>query len=266
MADMTFAYTVPLNGSQLCLRPALQRDIPRLRRLWKEAFQDDDVYLDAFFEAAFDPCRCRVLTHGQALLGAAYWLNCSLENQRLAYVYAVAIARDHRGQGLGSALMDGLHRALAQQGYDGVLLVPGSESLRQYYRRFGYRTVSYHREFLAAAERSIPVTEIDACRYFLLRRQLLPEKGVIQENENMRLLARFARFYEADGAIAAVSPEDGSCFELLGDPHRAGGIAAALGLSACRVRTPGSQRPYAMGRSLTDLPLADKLYLGFGFD
>lgn len=266
MADINSRDTFCLKGLEFCLRPARQTDIPHLRQLWKDAFHDEDAYLDIFFRTAFAPARCRVLLQDRGLLGAAYWLECTLEKRRLAYVYAVAITPGKQGQGLGTALMEGLHRALAREGYDGVLLVPGSEGLRQYYRRFGYRTVSYHREFLAAAGKPICLTEIDMRRYSSLRRRYLPENGVVQERENLELLAQLARFYEGDGFAAVISPDDGFCLELLGECDRAGGIAAALGLAACRVRTAGSQLPYAMGKSLTEVPLPDKIYFGFGFD
>ena len=36
--------------------------ISDLRSLWKEAFGDGDVFLDAFFETAFTPRRCRCIT------------------------------------------------------------------------------------------------------------------------------------------------------------------------------------------------------------
>ena len=37
---------------------AKEADIPALRRLWKQAFGDDDQLLDSFFSIAFSPDRC----------------------------------------------------------------------------------------------------------------------------------------------------------------------------------------------------------------
>lgn len=259
--------TEPLPKTAQChLRPPAQEEIPKLRQLWKDAFGDEDAFLDIFFRTAFSPARCRCLLRNRELLGAAYWLDCKLDNRSLAYVYAVAIVPGAQGQGLGTILMDSLHSVLAREGYDGVLLVPGDEGLRQYYRRFGYRTVSYHREFTADATAPICLTEIDARRYGTLRRQFLPKNGIVQEGESLALLAQLARFYEGNTFIAALSPDEGVCLELLGSDWEAGGIAAALGFAACKVRTAGQDRPYAMGKSLTDVPFPDKIYFGFGFD
>lgn len=239
-------------------------DIPRLRQLWKDAFGDGDSYLDIFFTTAYAPERCIVLIRDGGIAGGAYWLDCSLEGRKLAYVYAVAIAPAMQSRGLGTLLMEQIHRHLAHRGYDAVLLVPGDERLRQYYRRFGYRTISHHRRFTAAAGTATSITEIDAPEYARLRRRYLPRGGIVQEGENLALLSALARFYRGEDFLAALS--GGGCLELLGNEAAAPAITAALCLDQCRFRTPGRDTPYAMGKPLTDAPLPGELYLGFGFD
>lgn len=218
-------------------------DIPALRTLWKQAFGDSEEYLDIFFRTAYAPERSRVVCREGKIAGGAYWLDCSLGETKLAYVYAVAIDESCQSQGLGSRLMEDIHRLLTAQGYFGVLLVPGDEGLRRYYQRFGYRTVSCHGEY-----HPVPGTRISAERYALLRRSLLPENGVIQEGENMAFLNKLAFFYENESTICAVSRQGNRCLELLGSD------------------APARKTPYAMGKSLTADPLPDCLYFGFGFD
>lgn len=224
-------------------RPSTRADISVLRKLWKEAFCDGDEYLDIFFRTAYAPERSRVLRRDGKIIGGAYWLNCALGERKLAYVYAVAIDGSCQGQGLGSRLMEDIHRALTAQDYEGVLLVPGSEGLRRYYARFGYRTVSYRCEYPSKTG-----TRITAERYALLRRMLLPSNGVIQEGENLAFLNELAFFYEGEGCICAVSRQGNRCLELLG-----------WGDS-------GKKSPYAMAKNLTPAPLPEEIYFGFGFD
>lgn len=224
-------------------RPSAQSDLPALRGLWKEAFGDPDEYLDIFFRRAYAPERSRVVCRNGEIVGGAYWFDCFLGERKLAYVYAVAVKESCQGQGLGSRLMEDIHRHLTGQGYSGVLLVPGDEGLRRYYARFGYRTVSYHSEYPSQTG-----TQITAERYALLRRKYLPESGIVQEGENLALLNALARFCEGDGYICAVSRQDGHCLELMGWD------------------APAEKTPYAMGKSLTADPLPDSLYFGFGFD
>lgn len=224
-------------------RASTQSDVPALRQLWQEAFGDPEEYLDIFFRRTYAPERSRVICRDSAIIGGAYWFDCALREQKLAYLYAVAIKKSCQSCGLGSRLMEDIHRHLTGQGYSGVLLVPGDEGLRRYYQRFGYRTVSYHSEYP-------PVTgaRITAERYALLRRSLLPENGVIQAGENLAFLNELAFFYENEDSICAVSRQGNRCLELLGSD------------------APARKTPYAMGKSLTADPLPDPLYFGFGFD
>ena len=71
--------------------------IPQLRGLWKEAFGDEDAFLDAFFATGFSPDRCRCVTVDGQLAAALYWFDCSWEEKPLAYLYAVATGKAYRG-------------------------------------------------------------------------------------------------------------------------------------------------------------------------
>ena len=225
-------------------RPSRREDLPRLRQLWKDCFGDTDAFLDRFFSTAYAPERSAVLTEDARLAGGAYWFDCFLADKKLAYVYAVAIDPNRQGMGLGTTLMEAIHCRLRTAGYAGVLLVPGSEGLRRYYERFGYRTCSFR-----PTEVSLPaLTPITAEEYAALRRSLLPSNGVVQEAENVAFLSALADFYRGGDSIAALSREDGSCLELL-PPAPAGETV-----------------PYAMGLSLTDSPLPETLHFAFGFD
>ena len=100
-----------------------------LRCLWKEAFGDSDVFLDSFFETAFSPRRCRCVTENGAVLAALYWFEVTCAGQKLAYLYAVATAKSHRGRGLFSALLRDTKQVLKEEGFRGILLVPETEAL-----------------------------------------------------------------------------------------------------------------------------------------
>lgn len=230
----------------------------RMKEIWRACFGDPEEYLDLFFKTAYSPDRC--LFTGDAM---AFWFDCSLEGRRLAYVYALAVAPDKQGRGLGTQMLQDLHRLLAERGYDGVLLVPGEESLFRFYESFGYETVSFLREATVKAGEPADVRRIDAGRFALLRRQY---PVVLQEGENLALLEAMAEFYEGDGFLAAVNRREKCCLELLGDEEKAPGLVSALGMEECAIRLPGSGRPFAMGRSLTADPLPRPLHFGFAFD
>ena len=112
--------------------------IPALRSLWKEAFGDSDEFLDGFFEYGFSPSRCRCIVKDGAVLSALYWFEGTVEDQRFAYLYAVATAKAARGQGLFSALLSDVKQLLTAEGFDGILLHPADEGLARMYEKFGF--------------------------------------------------------------------------------------------------------------------------------
>jgi hypothetical protein len=244
-----------------------QEQIPKLRRLWKEAFSDDDGFLDAFFSKAFAPDRCRCVTVEGEPAAALYWFDCQLEGQPVAYIYAVATAEAFRNRGLCRALMENAHSHLAYLGYAGAVLVPGSRSLFQMYEAFGYRTCSMITEFVsAAAEAPVEFRKIDAEEFCGLRRKYLPAGSVLQEGVSLEFLKTMASFYAGADFLLTVSEKNGRFFapELLGNVHAAPSILTAFGKKEGTFRTVGGDKPFAMYRPFGQLP--PPRYFGFAFD
>jgi len=242
---------------------------PELQELWLEAFENSENYLKAFNKTAFSVERCRCVTIDSKLCAALYWFNCSYRNQRIAYLYAVATFKSHQGQGLCSALMEETHAHLKSLGYDAVILVPSSKKLFKFYEKFGYKTSCHIKEInCAALKDSISIRQIDADEYARCRRRWLPDKGVIQEGENLKYLQELALLYTGENFLLAAQP-DGSFLrgvEFLGNVSDAPKILSALGFSHGRFRTPDNAIPFAMYRSLSDTPSEPPEYFGLAFE
>lgn len=240
-----------------------------LRALWQEAFGDSDEFLDAFEVTAFSPDRCRCISEGEEILAALYWFDVSLDDRRLAYLYAVATAKAHRGRGLCRLLMENTHAHLAALGYKAALLVPGEPHLFALYQKLGYRICSHVDEFdCTASDSKTAIREIGAEEYATLRHSLLPINGVLQEKENLAFLAAIASFYAGDGFVLAAEHKGDSLrgLELLGDTEKAPAILAALGCTTGTFRSPGHQKPFAMCYPLGENALPTLLYFGLAFD
>ena len=87
--------------------PSQQKE---LRLLWKEAFGDDDTFLDTFEATAFSSSRCRCATINSRVVAALYWFDCSMNEKKIAYIYAVATSIKFRGQGICHALIEDTHQ------------------------------------------------------------------------------------------------------------------------------------------------------------
>ena len=221
----------------------------QLRQLWKEAFGDSDAFLDSFFTIAFSKERCRCVVEDDRPVAALYWFDCGYEGEKLAYLYAVATAKDHRGQGLCRLLLENTHEHLKNKGYAGTILVPASDALGQMYGRMGYLPGSTVSEWSCpAGERETPVRLLSKDVYLRRRRELLPGDAVDQEGPLTDLLAEQCGLFGGEDFLLAAWTEDGVLYaeEFLGDRGSAPGIVKALGAIRGVFRTPGSEKAFAM--------------------
>ncbi|MBQ4335694.1 MAG: GNAT family N-acetyltransferase [Lentisphaeria bacterium] len=237
-----------------------------LQKLWQEAFGDDDAFVEQFYTYGFAPDRCRCLTVDGQIAAALYWFDCSYQGKPLAYLYGVATAKTHRGKGLCRILTENTHSHLKYLGYAGEILVPAEDNLFQMYEKMGYSLCSSVSEFTCqAGDMPVSLRSVDAEEYCRLRREFIPENGVLQEGDNLNFLQTLAEFYTGEDFLAAVY-RDEKCFvpELLGNRDAAPGILAALHKSKGHFRTPGTQKPFAMYHALSDMPAPE--YFGLAFD
>jgi len=220
-----------------------------LQALWIEAFGDTKHFIRLFFDSAYSPKRCLAAFLGGKVVGTLYWFDCEYQGKKLAYLYAVATAKEYRGMGICHSLMTTCHCQLSSFGYTGVLLVPGNGDLSSFYQGLGYEMCSYVREFSCTAEDGeICLRPITREQYAGLRRKFLPDNSVIQEGENLDFLQTYAQFYVGsncrDGSVPtgnmlpeifllAAYREENTLhgIELLGNPTPASHIVSELGCS-----------------------------------
>lgn len=240
-----------------------------LRDLWQEAFGDTDAFLDTFENTAFSTARCRCLSDGNDVKAALYWFDCRFRNEHIAYLYAIATAKAHRGQGLCRTLIKDTHAHLASLGYAGSILVPSEPSLFGFYEKLGYRTLGYIGELSCrASDETIELRKINAEEYASLRRKLLPDNGIHQENENLAFLETMYDLYAGNGLLLAARREGDKLHasELLGAPEKAPSVVASLGCAEGVFRIPQGDTPFAMYRPLKQHILPSPIYFGLAFD
>lgn len=240
--------------------------IPSLRNLWKKAFGDTDEFLDIFFSTAYAPDRCRCVAENGAVQSVLYWFDCELDGKKLAYIYAVATDPACRGRGLCRMVMEDTMEVLRDRGYAGAALLPQEEWLIQMYAGMGFEPCTKVTEKWVRAGEAISARKIDAAEYAALRREFLPDGGVLQEGENLAFLEEIADLYTGETFLAAVSAEGEMwCPEFLGDREALPGLVKMLGFSEGRARMPGDERPFIMFRPLIK-DCKKPRYFGLVFD
>ena len=242
--------------------------IRQLLQLWKEVFGEYDGFWELFLETGFQPDHCRCITENGQVAAGLYWFDCSCNADKIAYIYAVVTDPIHRGRGLCRKLMADVHGILKDRGYASVMLVPADEGLREMYRKMGYDECTTVSELVCTVgESAAEIRTIDAEEYAWLRREYLPEVGVLQEGKNLSFLAAQAQLFTgADFLLAAYLENDRlQGVELLGNTAAAPGILRALGCKTGTFQIPGKDRPYAMLHKLKE-DTAIPRYFGLAFE
>lgn len=245
--------------------------IPLLRSLWKESFHDSEDFINAFFQTAFSTDRCIIVLINEKPAAALYWFDCLYLDRRIAYLYAVATAKNYRGQGLCHQLLEDTHLHLTGLGYEGTILVPGNKELFKLYAGMGYEICSSMQEiYCTKASERTQIHLIDTDEYAKLRRQFLPKGGVIQENENLYFFQTQAKFYAGPEFLLAAREDVGILYgiEFLGNVMEIPKILQSFGYEKGRFRIPGEKKdiPFSMYHPLKNSNLPPPSYFGLAFD
>lgn len=157
-----------------------------LKRLWKIAFEDEDSYIDAFFNNCYSPGRAVVADTGGKIASAVYVLDAGVLGGKhpSAYSYALATLPEHRGLGLGGEVTKAGIASSFNSGYECNVICPAGESLFPYYEKMGYgRCFSLRSFFFSGAPPSVSritgnIMSTSPAEYLKIREILLPPMSV----------------------------------------------------------------------------------------
>ncbi len=242
-------------------------DIPQLSALWSEAFGDTDEFIAGFFSTAFAPERALCAFINDELVSALYIFDCSFENEKIAYIYAVATAEKHRGRGFAKELLGYCDEYLKNNGYKAAVLVPSEDSLFKFYTNLGYeKTVFADKINICSRDMGVNVEKISGFEFAQLRSVFLPENSVLQEGASIDYLATYCSFYKGSDFLLAAYKNGDTLYgaELLGNRSVAEGIVYTLGCEQGIFKTVGSSTPYALFKPLSEI--AVPCYFGLAFD
>ena len=124
-----------------------KKHIASLINLWHRVFGDDEEYIKLFFRKAYFNSDTFAITVDDEVVSALYLLKaeikCDGNTYEGRYLYAAATLPEYRGKGLMSQLIKEAAEYAAGKNFDFIALVPASDSLYNYYERFGYKEAMY---------------------------------------------------------------------------------------------------------------------------
>ena len=124
------------------IRALKNPDFDSIFPLWQEAFGDSRPTAQRYFTAIVPYSTLFVILDENIPVSMLYSVEEQVSSHKISYIYAVATAKSHRGQGLAAKLLAFAEDSAREAGASACILCPAEPSLAAYYGRLGYESWS----------------------------------------------------------------------------------------------------------------------------
>lgn len=244
----------------MIIRRTEPEDAGKLMLLWQSVFDDPTEDMFPFFRTVFPVCDGYCAEEDGAVTGMVFAVPCEIAAGKrrfvCRYLYALGVAEDRRGQGIGKALLSAVKDDCLRNGADALLVLPSEESLFDYYAAEGYAVWAWANGCSLAAGEQAAVQEVDTEAYLSARKAYLEPSGAAYVIPSAAV-ASLSRCFVWDGGCCAADRTDGEWFvqELCGSAAGVPTAAMRLGVRRLSIIRSNGGYPYAMAMALNkDFP------------
>ena len=141
--------------SGIVIRPLRPGDLPAVKRIWSASFGDSEELVESLLlrHGVLDSS-LGVELDGQVCAQFSLLEGLKYKDAAVTYLYALCTAPECRSLGCGSALVKSAVNRAFERGADMVCLSPASQTLAEWYRRFGFMSTS--------SQAPVPIVPADA--------------------------------------------------------------------------------------------------------
>lgn len=180
-------------------KTALVEDIRSLKELWLSVFNDTETAVELFFQRKFTPDIAFIAKDGEQLVSMLYLLPSSVNGHKACYLYAAATKEQYRGCGIMGNLID---FALKTTDYELCVTLPATESLYEFYGKFGFQKltcnrVNLTREELTAIAKPYQLQDLFINNYCGIRNRVLKTNFLFWNNNHIDYAFEYNKIYGA---------------------------------------------------------------------
>ena len=120
--------------------------IPALKKMWKLCFQDEDSFIDYYFDEIYKNDETLVYLENGKPAASFQMIPYSLKNGTdifpAGYIYGAMTHPDFRRKGFMKELLFASFDLMRKRGFDYTFLIPQEEWLFNFYKKFGYKALN----------------------------------------------------------------------------------------------------------------------------
>jgi len=136
------------------------KDESELRSFWKDVFHDSDGAVDLFFRNTYSKESSLIYRTGGTIGSMIFFPEFDFiqGNQwsKLGYLCGAATLPEYRNKGIMGQLLNRSVDIMRERGNEYAALIPASDSLYNYYERFGFRDFFYRKKYSVKRSDSLP--------------------------------------------------------------------------------------------------------------
>lgn len=121
----------------------------RIIEMWTPCFEDDAEYVATFLARYYIPDVAVLRKVENDIVSMLFMIPFHSELGMITYIFGVATLPEYRKMGYAASMMEEAIQRCKAQHIDNIILIPGNEELKTFYRRFGFQDVELPVEFIA---------------------------------------------------------------------------------------------------------------------
>lgn len=187
----------------MIIRLSNNNDVKQIISLWNEAFGDSENEIRFFLDNNFIPENTLIAEENGRIASMLFLLegNMKINNSHYPsfYLYAACTANDYRGRGYMSCMLKDAKRTALSRNKDFICLLPGENSLFEFYKKHGYKTV-FSKKVLTINrndfKKNFVIENVDRVNFEELRNNaFFPFDYFEWSNESIEFAAEHTEFY-----------------------------------------------------------------------